>query len=109
MWAYLGLVWSGGMVAPFFLVQVSSGVMPVSHKVLRVPQRCQTAWLAPGPRDPGGADGATFGVPPTLEVHFRLGTGSDLYLTLARGDHCVIDYIISVHHIVNIEVNFHVL
>ena len=73
------------------------------------PNRCQTAWLAPRPGDPGVADGATFGVPPTLEVHFRLGTGSDLYVTLAKGDHCVIDYIISVHHIVNIEVNFHVL
>ena len=144
MWAYLGLVWSGGTLAPFFLVPVSGGTMPGSQKnfqtptgvkllgwpeprgthwVLKValfwvwgdvgaifpgprvewhhagvakkisdPKRCQTAWVAPSPGDPGGADGGTFGLPPTLEVHFRLGTGSDLHFKLARGDHCVIDY-----------------
>ena len=56
------------------------------------PIRCQTAWVAPSPGDPGGADVGTFGVPSTLGVHFRLGTRSDLHFKLARGDHCVIDY-----------------
>ena len=34
--------------------------MPVSHNFFRVPQRCQTAWMAPSPGDPLGAEGGTF-------------------------------------------------
>ena len=34
--------------------------MPVSRNFFRVPQRCQTAWVAPCPGDPLGAEGGTF-------------------------------------------------
>ena len=69
-----------------------------------VTNRCQTAWVAPTPGDQGGggfSESATFGEPGTLEVHFRLGTRSDLHFKLARGGHCVIDYRIGVGHFVN--------
>ena len=75
MWAYLGLVWSAGTLAPFFLVQVSGGVMPVSRNFFRVPQRCQTAWMAPSPGDPLGAEGGTF-----LGLTGSVGTLAPLFL-----------------------------
>ena len=95
MRSQMALVGSGCMLAPFLLVPVPRGVMPVSHDFFR------KKYCHPGvanclggasPMVPGHPESGTFGGVGTLEDDFRLGTRSDLYFNIARGNNCVLDH-----------------